>query len=222
MAELGNQPPRRLHRQKQKPQQRGLAGARRAREKLEGMRINAEREVAQNLRSQPVAQANVLESDHPPLSDKFAIRRPNHCPAVVLDTYGNPSPARIPVQNCAVFLQDYGEPAIAVRAKVSNSSHVSRGCHGFRSINGRLVPWHPNDSSAPCSSSARIAQRRMRSNRPRWARRAVRFAAPAAKPLGSRMAQQAVPEMATAVAASEAEEAFTGVIRPDQRANDSG
>ncbi|MGA8176761.1 MAG: MJ0042-type zinc finger domain-containing protein [Pseudolabrys sp.] len=28
-------------------------------------------------------------------------------------------------------------------AKVSNSSHVSGGCHGFRCTNGRLVPLHP-------------------------------------------------------------------------------
>ena len=34
--------------------------------------------------------------------------------------------------------------------------------------------------------------------------------------------EQAVPEMATAEAASEAEEAFRGVIRPDHRANTAG
>ena len=36
-------------------------------EELEGMRLDAEREVAQDLRPQAVAQADVLESDHTPL-----------------------------------------------------------------------------------------------------------------------------------------------------------
>jgi hypothetical protein len=35
------------------------------------MRIDAEREVPKHLRSQPIAQAHVLESDHPPLSDNL-------------------------------------------------------------------------------------------------------------------------------------------------------
>ena len=50
-----------LQREKQQAQQRGLAGAGRAGEELEGMRLDAEGEVAQDLRPQPVAQAYVLE-----------------------------------------------------------------------------------------------------------------------------------------------------------------
>ena len=67
VAELGDQPARRLEREKQQAQQRGLAGAGRAGEELEGMRLDAEREVAQDLRPQAVAQAYILESDHPRL-----------------------------------------------------------------------------------------------------------------------------------------------------------
>src|ERR1035437_5880107 len=55
---------RRREREEQQARQRGLAGAGRAGEELEGMRLDAEREVAQDLRPQAVAQAYVLESDH--------------------------------------------------------------------------------------------------------------------------------------------------------------
>jgi hypothetical protein len=44
------------------------------------MRIDAEREVPKHLRSQPIAQPHVLESDHPPLSDNLCLTPPNHCP----------------------------------------------------------------------------------------------------------------------------------------------
>ena len=73
MAEQGDQPARRPQRQEQQPQQRGLAGAGRAGEELERMRLDAEREVAQDLRPQPVAQADIFESDHPALSDKIPL-----------------------------------------------------------------------------------------------------------------------------------------------------
>ena len=53
-----------LQRKEQQAQQRGLAGARRPGEKLEGMRFDVEGEVAQDLRPQAVAQTYVLESDH--------------------------------------------------------------------------------------------------------------------------------------------------------------
>jgi hypothetical protein len=122
------------------------------------MRINAEREVAQNLRSQTVTQPNVLESDHPALSDKFSIRRPNHCPAVVLDRYGTHPPARIPVQNCAGFLQDYGNPAIAVGPKSVIPPMFPR----VVMVSDPLTDgWYLGTRTpiAPCSSSARIAQR---------------------------------------------------------------
>ena len=67
VAELGDQAARRLERQEQQPQQRGLAGAGGPGQELERMRLDAEREVAQDLRAQPIAQADVLKSDHTPL-----------------------------------------------------------------------------------------------------------------------------------------------------------
>src|SRR5262245_49543520 len=76
MAELGNQPSRRPQGEKQEPEQGGLAGARGAGKELKGMRIDAEREVAKHLRSQPIAQAHILESDHPPLSDNLCLAPP--------------------------------------------------------------------------------------------------------------------------------------------------
>ena len=66
-VEHGNQPARRLERQKQEPQQRGFAGARRAGEKLKRVAVDMEAQVAQNLRAKPIAQADILESDHIPL-----------------------------------------------------------------------------------------------------------------------------------------------------------
>ena len=64
MVEHGDQAARRPQRQEQQPQQRRLAGARGPGEELERMRLDLEIEVAQDLRSQPVAQADILESDH--------------------------------------------------------------------------------------------------------------------------------------------------------------
>ena len=81
MAEQRDQPARRPQRQEQQPQQRGLAGAGRAGEELERMRLDAEGEVAQDLRPEPVAQAYVLESDH--------VRPPPRCPR----NYGAGTPA---------------------------------------------------------------------------------------------------------------------------------
>ena len=49
-----------------------------------------------------------------------------------------------------------------------------------------------------------------------------RFVAPVAKPPDLPMPSKPSPEMATAETASEAEEAFTGVIRPDQPASMAG
>ena len=64
MAELGDQAAGRLQRQEQQPQQRGLAGARGAGEELEGVRLDAKAEVAQDLGPEAIAQSDVLESDH--------------------------------------------------------------------------------------------------------------------------------------------------------------
>jgi hypothetical protein len=64
VTELGDQPAGRLERQEQQPQQRGLAGAGGAGEKLEGMRLDAEREVAQDLR--PVERLGGIPADLKP------------------------------------------------------------------------------------------------------------------------------------------------------------
>ena len=87
VAEQGDQAARRLQRQEQQPQQRGLAGAGRAGEELERMRLDAEGEVAQDLRPQAVAQADILESDHARLRQCLPGRRmpgrpAGRCPAV--------------------------------------------------------------------------------------------------------------------------------------------
>jgi hypothetical protein len=61
MAEQVDQAAGRPQRQEQQLQQRGLPGAGRTREELEGMGGNQETEVAQNLRAEPVAQSDIFE-----------------------------------------------------------------------------------------------------------------------------------------------------------------
>src|ERR1700694_356119 len=61
MAEQIDQAAGRTQRQEQQPQQRGLAGAGRSGEELEGMGGNQETKVAQNLRAKPVTQSDVFE-----------------------------------------------------------------------------------------------------------------------------------------------------------------
>ena len=64
VIEQRNQSPGRLERQEQQAQQRTLAGAGGAAEKLERARRNVEREVAQNFGAEPVAQSDILELNH--------------------------------------------------------------------------------------------------------------------------------------------------------------
>src|SRR3954451_1058219 len=64
MAEQVDEAAGRPQRQEQQAQQRGLAGAGGAGEELKGMRGDLKTEVAQNLRTQTVAQAYVFEADH--------------------------------------------------------------------------------------------------------------------------------------------------------------
>ena len=61
VAEQVDQAAGRPQRQEQQLQQRGLAGAGRPGEELEGMGRNLETEVAQNLRAEPVAQSDIFE-----------------------------------------------------------------------------------------------------------------------------------------------------------------
>jgi hypothetical protein len=64
VTELGDQPPGRLQREKQQLEQRRLARPRWPGQELERMRLDAEREVAQDLRPQAIAQPYILESNH--------------------------------------------------------------------------------------------------------------------------------------------------------------
>src|ERR1700694_4697494 len=61
MAEQVDQAAGRPQRQEQQLQERGLAGAGRTGEELEGVGRNCEIEVAQNLRAKPVTQADIFE-----------------------------------------------------------------------------------------------------------------------------------------------------------------
>src|SRR5690606_1905285 len=63
-AEQGDQSPRRTMREEQELQQRRLPSAADAGEKMERPRLQREGQVAQNLRTHPVAHADVLESDN--------------------------------------------------------------------------------------------------------------------------------------------------------------
>src|ERR1700740_3258961 len=119
MTELGDQAPRRPHRQKKQPQQRGLASAGRPGEELKRMRVDTEREVAQDLGPKPIAQAHILESDHPPLSDKFSFVPPLESPSGralprqyngVLSGVLWASLALPPVRNCAFYRIMAGPP----------------------------------------------------------------------------------------------------------------
>src|SRR3954447_9250509 len=73
LAEQVDEAACRPNRQKQQPQQRGLAGARGTGEKLEGMRRNQESKVAQNLRAEPVPQTDIFEPNHAQLRSTWAV-----------------------------------------------------------------------------------------------------------------------------------------------------
>ena len=68
------------------------------------MRVDTEREVAQDLGSQPVAQTHIFESDHPPLSDKFPLKTVELLPGrgPRMRTESRPLP-RTPVRNRAFY-----------------------------------------------------------------------------------------------------------------------
>src|SRR5262249_37048063 len=63
VAEYRDEDARRSQREKQQPQQRGFAGARRPGQELERVGLDLEIEVAQNLAPEPVAQSDVFEAD---------------------------------------------------------------------------------------------------------------------------------------------------------------
>jgi len=77
VAELGDQPAGRLEREEKQLQQGGFPGAGGASEELEGVRLNAERQVAQHLRPETIAQPYVLESNHARLRCQRPARGPD-------------------------------------------------------------------------------------------------------------------------------------------------
>src|SRR5262249_61479686 len=76
VAEQRDQAAGRAQREEQQAHQRGLAGARRPGQELKRVRLDAEAEVAQDLRPQSVAQADILKSDHVPLRPSPLRRQP--------------------------------------------------------------------------------------------------------------------------------------------------
>src|SRR5580704_11204506 len=74
LVEHGDQAAGRTQRQEQHAQERGLAGARGAGEELERVGVDAEGQVAQNLRASPVAQTDIFEADHAVLRNAQAGR----------------------------------------------------------------------------------------------------------------------------------------------------
>src|SRR6185503_6374202 len=73
LAEQIDEAARRPDRQEQQAQQRRLAGAGGAGEKLEGMRRNQESKVAQNLRAEPVPQTDIFEPNQAQLRSTWAV-----------------------------------------------------------------------------------------------------------------------------------------------------
>ena len=124
-------PARRLEREEQQAQQRGLAGAGGSGEELERMRLDAEREVAQDLGPEPVAQADILESDHSRSPPRFCEPPPGDARRA-LDARRR---AHIPHDSCAFT----GLSRRRQRGSGLTFRAGRRGAHGFRSINGRLL-----------------------------------------------------------------------------------
>src|SRR5467141_3007111 len=75
VAEQIDQAAGRPQRQEQQPQQRGLAGAGRPGEELEGMGGDQETEVAQNLRAKPVTQSDIFEPNQAQLRSTWGADR---------------------------------------------------------------------------------------------------------------------------------------------------
>ena len=72
VAEQRDQSARGPQRQEQQAQEGGLAGARRAGEKLERLRVDAKGQIAQDLGTEAVAQPYMLEPNHVPLPARVA------------------------------------------------------------------------------------------------------------------------------------------------------
>ena len=171
------------------------------------MRIDTEREVTQNLRSQTVAQAHILESDHPPLSPKYLIRPPRSEPGRGPRRVQKPSPAAHSSRT-VLFFTGLWRPTgrkLAIPPMFPGVAMVSDPLtDGWYLCTRKLVgPMHivcPN-----CSTSSAIEEASLGAGG-----RTVRCAR--CKTTWFASAHQPVPEMATA----EDADAFTGVIRPDQ------
>ena len=183
------------------------------------MRLDTEREVAQDLRPHPIAQADIFESDHPALSDKIPLKPVESLPGYgVLERIQEaiPWPAH---PSRLRFLQVYDEAAIAAGVEVTQFAAWTGGFHGFRSINGRLVRFGQPNTIDPmlivcpnCSTSYTIEPASLGS-----AGRTVRCAR--CKTTWFADTSNAASEV-TAVADNESEvQGSPGVLRPDQATN---
>src|SRR5262249_9950558 len=209
VTELSDKAARRLERQEQQPQQRGLAGAGWPGQELERVRFDAECEVPQDLRAQPIAQADVLKSDHPPLSDKFPKGRTNHDGDEARASPGGRSGASEPA-----FLQDYQEAAIARAEKMAKNPLLAGPSMVSDPLRDGWYVGHPNTidpmliACPNCSTSYMIDPASLGE-----AGRTVRCAKCKTTWFASK------PEMVGAGSDDEPGSA-TGVIRPDHSLDD--
>src|SRR5689334_12672805 len=130
------------------------------------MRLDAEREVTQDLGSQAIAQAYILKSDHPPLSDNSLWPAESRGWPRLSEYPGMPFMARgLGIRNCA-----FTGLSCCRHSGAGAKALWQSACHGFRSINGRLLGLGHKKPLLPCRSPVRVAPRRTRSTRPHLAR----------------------------------------------------
>ena len=136
-AEERDQPAGRLHGQEDQPQQRRLAGARRAGQELERVRLDREGEVAQDLRPHAVAHADILELNHRPLGGERAIDRPS--PAV---NHAGPrnSMTRGPWHMRAAGLICHADRLPVLRKRIHDRAGADRGGWSHGAL--RRLPRH--------------------------------------------------------------------------------
>src|SRR5579872_2031437 len=124
LIEHRDQPPRRLQRKKQQAQERCLACARWAGQKLERVAVDAKRKVAEDLRAETISQADVLEDDHAVPPTDLSAREPGFGPAFGPGRRYGPSradtPAR-PIRRLSVNLSITAAEVGWCNAVVSNS-----------------------------------------------------------------------------------------------------
>ena len=179
------------------------------------MRLDPEGEIAQDLRPQAIAQADILESDHPPVSANSI--RAAELPSLRCRAPTKPSPASTRARNWAFTRLSRCRQTVQPEAPNLPDGGV---CHGFRSINGRLVrsaPKMPDDAMLivcpNCATSYSIEPASLRRG---WPYRPLR-------PLQNHMVRErpgAGPGMTASAEVRPAEARArrpAGVIRPDDR-----